>query len=72
MRKKEKKIKIKKTSFARHSPRRSFLTVSLYGSIRKEVKKSFARHSPRFCFLTVFLYGTMRSSNITHLPAVKT
>ena len=37
MRKKQNK---KKPSFARHSPRRSFLTVSLYGSMRKEEKKN--------------------------------
>ena len=28
----------KKKSFARHSPRRSFLTVSVYGSMRKVEK----------------------------------
>ena len=64
---KEKKKK-KKRLFARHSPRCSFLSASLYGTMRKKNKKKnkkktlFARHSPRCSFISVSLYGTMRKN----------
>ena len=51
---KKKKNKNKKASFARHSPRRSFLTVSLYGSIRKEEKKIVCQAFAKVLFSNSF------------------
>ena len=64
-----------KRSFAGHSPRLSFLSVSLY-HIKKERKKeekkrSIVRHSPRCNFLKVSLYGIMRTINVNYLLCIQ-
>ena len=41
--KKKKKKKEKKKSFSRHSPRCSFLSVSLHGTMRKKEKKKIKK-----------------------------
>ena len=63
-----------KRSFAGHSPRLSFLSVSLY-HIKKRKKerktRSIVRHSPRCNFLKVSLYGIMRTINVNYLLCIQ-
>ena len=62
--KKGKKKKKRDRLPLRHSPRCSFLTVSLYGTMRKEEKEKKRRdclplrYSPGCTFLKVSLHGT--------------
>ena len=62
-----------KRSFAGHSPRLSFLSVSLYHikKERKKKKRSIVRHSPRCNFLKVSLYGIMRTINVNYLLCIQ-
>ena len=62
-----------KRSFAGHSPRLSFLSVSLYHKKKKKERKtrSIVRHSPRCNFLKVSLYGIMRTINVIYLLCIQ-
>ena len=56
-----------KRSFARNSPRFSFLTVSLYGTREREKKKAVVRRLSKCYFLTVSLSCTLRTINVNYL-----
>ena len=54
--KKKKKKKVRKKLFARHSPRCSFLSVSLYGTMRKKKKKHRLLGIPQGAVFLQFLF----------------